>query len=668
MSRLMLATSTQWMFCFVLVLLGPSSTAWSQGAMNPRFMELLPPSEHSLRLRNKGQAAPSNVRMISAAEAAQDTDTAAVVTYLSDMQWIKADNGWGPVEVNRSNGDQQAADGQPITVGGVVYQKGLGVHAPSDVRYALGGRCSTFSAVVGVDDEVATNGSVIFQVSVDGVQRYQSAVITGAAANQAISVDVTGANELALIVSGGSDNFEYDHADWGDAKVACKDPATPAVTGTAIYPGEDIQEQVNASPAGTTFVLKAGYHRMQTISPKEGNVFSGEVGAIVSGASLLTNFGRSGSYFVATGQTQQGVVHGYCEDGYPGCQYPEELFIDDQRLIHVDSLAAVAPGKWFFDYAADAIYFSDDPAGHRVETSVTTSAFLPTANNVTLSNLIVEKYANLAQYGPINAENTRGWVLSGNEVRLNHGGGIRIGHTARLIKNNVHHNGQMGIGGIGDDVLVEDNEIAYNNGAHFNCMWECGGTKFVLTKRLVVRKNFIHHNDGPGLWTDIDNIDTLFEENRVEDNGWMGIVHEISFAAIIRNNTVLRNGFAFPGWAWGAGILVAASPNVEIYGNVVDNNADGITVVQQARGEDSLGPHETANVWVHDNTITMPQGWTGMVQDIGDDSYFTSRNNRFDRNIYHFPDGAAAFVWMDGERNESQWRAYGLDVNGTFGR
>jgi hypothetical protein len=76
-------------------------------------------------------------------------------------------NGWGPVERDRSNGDNGAGDGGPLVLNGVTYAKGLGAHAPSDVRYALGA-CSVFTAQVGVDDIAGTSGSLVFQVWVDG--------------------------------------------------------------------------------------------------------------------------------------------------------------------------------------------------------------------------------------------------------------------------------------------------------------------------------------------------------------------------------------------------------------------------------------------------------------------------------------------------------------------
>src|SRR5437870_10766905 len=128
------------------------------------------------------------------------------------------------------------------------------------------------------------------------------------------------------------------------------------------------QTMVNANSAGTWYVLKKGIDRLQTITPKDGDVYQGETGTILSGAKLLTSFIREGVYWVATNQTQQGPSSTTvpCQTGREGCEYVEQLFFDDAPLQHVETLAQVAPGKWFFDYIADKIYFIDDPIGRKV--------------------------------------------------------------------------------------------------------------------------------------------------------------------------------------------------------------------------------------------------------------------------------------------------------------
>ena len=309
----------------------------------------------------------------------------------------------------------------------------------------------------------------------------------------------------------------------------------------------------------------------------------------------------------------------------------------------------------------------------------------PFPNNVTIRGLVIRRYHGPLQSAAILAGHmwkagavTRGWIIEDNEVTANAAGGIRIGSHTQVLRNNVHHNGQIGISGVGDSTLVADNEIAYNNTANVDPSWEAGGAKFVLTHDLVVRGNFVHHNNGIGLWSDISSFNTLYENNRAEDNAYTGIFYEVSYGGIIRNNVVQRNGFAQPEPAWvlGAGIMLANSSDVEIYGNTVTDNRQGITAYHQLRGvtpyEDSLpkpyGPWNTRNNYIHDNVITMKVGMTGMAQNIDlGMSMFTAWNNRFANNRYVIPGtNRLPFAWANTPMTTAQWIAAGQDVAGTF--
>jgi alpha-galactosidase len=141
-------------------------------------------------------------------------------SYLSDLAYTTTANGWGPVEKDQSNGEKSAGDGLPLTLAGVVYAKGLGTHAASDVRYTMSS-CTLFTAKVGVDDEVGINGTVVFQVFADGTKLYDSGILTGSSATASVSVDVTGKSALQLVVTIGGDTMNYDHGDWADAKLTC---------------------------------------------------------------------------------------------------------------------------------------------------------------------------------------------------------------------------------------------------------------------------------------------------------------------------------------------------------------------------------------------------------------------------------------------------------------
>ncbi|MEU1146051.1 NPCBM/NEW2 domain-containing protein [Streptomyces sp. NPDC005863] len=140
---------------------------------------------------------------------------------LGDQPWLSATNGWGPVERDTSNGEQEAGDGNPLTIGGTVYEKGLGVHAESAVEYYTGAACEKVTAQVGVDDEKSAKGSVAFEIWADGKKAASTGVLTPAMPAQPLSADVRGARVVRLVATDGGDGVDSDHGDWADARLSC---------------------------------------------------------------------------------------------------------------------------------------------------------------------------------------------------------------------------------------------------------------------------------------------------------------------------------------------------------------------------------------------------------------------------------------------------------------
>ncbi|MEI5103783.1 NPCBM/NEW2 domain-containing protein [Streptomyces sp. PmtG] len=97
------------------------------------------------------------------------------VSHLSDASWARAGNGYGPVERALSNGGAKAGDGRTLTINGKTYPKGLGTHAPTELVYYLGGRCTGLTTDVGVDDErdprEPGQGTVTAELWADGTRR-----------------------------------------------------------------------------------------------------------------------------------------------------------------------------------------------------------------------------------------------------------------------------------------------------------------------------------------------------------------------------------------------------------------------------------------------------------------------------------------------------------------
>ena len=427
--------------------------------------------------------------------------------------------------------------------------------------------------------------------------------------------------------------------------------ATSAPTGAIIlHPGDNISALVSAAPTGTTFYFEPGVYRGVSLAPKDGQAFIGAEGAILNGSAVLSNWTQSGNLWVIGGQTQQGRVHPSAEfeSGTQRPGYPETVFLDNTPLKPVDALSKVVPGTFYFDYAADKIYIADSPTDHTVEAGKLTDAFHGSATNVTVQNLVIEKYDPQIQDGAIRGG--QGWTIRDNEVRLNYAVGISANGGSQIIGNYVHDNGQMGLGGSGNDILVQGNEIAKNGfWSGIDPLWEGGGFKFANTDDLVVRGNYAHDNKGTGLWTDINNIHTLYEDNVVVHNTINGISHEISYDAIIRNNTLFGNGYGDTrGWGWGSDINIQNSQNVEVYGNRVEmtGGGNGIVMIQQNRGSGTFGTYTTTGNQIHDNTIVDHDGH-GYIGGFADynQSGMLNGGNTWSNNQYFMSDGGGRFQW-----------------------
>jgi parallel beta-helix repeat protein len=293
------------------------------------------------------------------------------------------------------------------------------------------------------------------------------------------------------------------------------------------------------------------------------------------------------------------------------------------------------------------------------------------ANNVTIEGLEIRNYNPDDLYAPITARTYEGapagigWIVEDCDLHHNGYSGLALSDGSIARNNKIHDNGVIGlevawVRELG--ALVEGNEIYGNNTTGADEYYEAGGSKFGETENLIVRGNFVHDNNGPGLWTDIDNVNTLYENNVVEGNSGAGIFHEISYSATIRNNQVRGNGFRNRGWLWEGGIMIAGSQDVEISGNVLVDNYNGITLIQQDRGSGSHGPYLLQDVSVEDNTVVR-SGLTGVAEDVGDPSVFTTRNISFEANDY---EDVRGFSWDDRTLAWLQWRGYGMDQAGSM--
>ncbi|MYR66511.1 MULTISPECIES: NPCBM/NEW2 domain-containing protein [unclassified Streptomyces] len=141
--------------------------------------------------------------------------------WASDLDWLRDTNGYGPAERDRSNGESGAADGRTLTLAGKTYAKGIGVHADSDIEVYTGGRCTAFTADVGIDDEIDGYGEVAFSVEADGAVVWTSPKMTGASKTVPVDVPLDGARHVRLKVTDTNGSKTGDHGDWAAARFTC---------------------------------------------------------------------------------------------------------------------------------------------------------------------------------------------------------------------------------------------------------------------------------------------------------------------------------------------------------------------------------------------------------------------------------------------------------------
>jgi Right handed beta helix region len=272
------------------------------------------------------------------------------------------------------------------------------------------------------------------------------------------------------------------------------------------------------------------------------------------------------------------------------------------------------------------------------------SAFFGGATNVTLDSIRVQEYNPGWQGAAIQPQSrASGWVVRNVSALHNGWAGLLVADGMKILGGHYNDNDQLGIGGNAATGIVVDGlddnpgtldgpELARNHTLHAACEWEAGGMKWDVGQ-VTVRNAYVHDNDCRGLWADINARGALIEHNLIENNFREGIFYEISQDAVIRYNSVYGNGHAANGWYWDAGILVNASFNVEVYGNRLSGNYNGITGVQQDRPDSTPPEHLLNNFHSYDNLICATGGGghpTGVVADNG--ANLAARDISFTRN------------------------------------
>ena len=156
--------------------------------------------------------------------------------YLDSLTPVQVHVGYGSLGTYGSLGYEN----KRVTVRRQTFEHALSTHPSARLVYSLGGRYTSFSCHVAINDDVPIGSShADFRVLADGRQVAIASHVRAGEAPRALNVDVTGVETLELVVS--TTRWEYCHAVWLNPSV---DNSAPPPIATSL---RDCLERVEIS-------------------------------------------------------------------------------------------------------------------------------------------------------------------------------------------------------------------------------------------------------------------------------------------------------------------------------------------------------------------------------------------------------------------------------------
>jgi parallel beta-helix repeat protein len=274
-----------------------------------------------------------------------------------------------------------------------------------------------------------------------------------------------------------------------------------------ISPGVSIQDGIDRFPGSTTFCLRAGTHFLRnSITPKTGNVFVGEYGAILDGTGWSTSDDTQAAFRAHNQDIDYVTIRNLVIRNMP------------QRGIHAFYQLS---DHWTIEY-------------NEIGPSGNVGIVFP-GDSVIRNNSI--HHNTFSGYIAQHAYNT---TLEGNEIAYN-GAEQRIIQSANVtFRNNfVHHNAGTGIyyDTNNTGALIEGNRVEDNG-------WI--GIFYEISSDGIIRNNTIRRNAEAGVFLSVSKNVQVY--NNTLDNNFRGITYYLNCPSVggptnfdLTNNTAHDN-------------------------------------------------------------------------------------------------------------------------------
>jgi hypothetical protein len=154
------------------------------------------------------------------------------VTYLGDLKPSKVEETpyFGHRLPWRSNVNLM---GEPLTMSGQTYARGVAVHSRCSLTYDLDGRYTQFETLVGFDDATKGKGRVDCRVFADGKELYSNPDLRADLPPVKLALSVAGAQQLRLVIDYGRGQDTGDRVIWANARLLRQPPTARPAESTA---------------------------------------------------------------------------------------------------------------------------------------------------------------------------------------------------------------------------------------------------------------------------------------------------------------------------------------------------------------------------------------------------------------------------------------------------
>ena len=241
-----------------------------------------------------------------------------------------------------------------------------------------------------------------------------------------------------------------------------------------ILPGQSIPLVVNANPGGTAFCLRAGTHSvLGPITPKTGDSFTGEYGAILDGTGWTTTSLDAAAFLALNQDIDYVTIQNLVIRNMPQKGIEAFYWMSDHWTIEHNEIA----------YNKDGVEFPPD--------SVIRYNYIH--HNISKTPDAANPAERGGGYGAQRADRT---LIEGNEIAYNGTEQKLTASVGVVFRNNfVHHN-------MGDGIWYDTNQSGASTIVEGNLIEDNGraGVDFEANVGGIIRNNTIRRNAGDGVF------------------------------------------------------------------------------------------------------------------------------------------------------------------------